>query len=67
MTAMAIGVILGRNPISGSCGGMKALGMDVSCEVCGGDPDVCKKENALTTKLARALSVDATQRRDSDK
>ena len=58
MTAMAIGVLAGRKPISGSCGGMKALGMDVSCEVCGGDPDICKKENAVTTKIARALAID---------
>lgn len=41
LAAMAIGVLAGREPISGSCGGMKALGMDVDCEVCGGDPDKC--------------------------
>ncbi len=40
--AMAIGVMLGRKPISGSCGGMKALGMDVECEICGGNPNLCK-------------------------
>ena len=39
---MAVGVIMGRAPISGSCGGMKALGMDVECEICGGDPAVCE-------------------------
>ena len=42
VAGMAIGVIFGRKPIAGSCGGMKALGMDVSCEICGGDPDRCK-------------------------
>ncbi|MEM7080022.1 MAG: (Na+)-NQR maturation NqrM [Pseudomonadota bacterium] len=42
ITAMAIGVIAGREPISGSCGGMKALGMDMDCEVCGGDPEKCE-------------------------
>lgn len=47
ITAMAIGVLLGRKPISGSCGGMKALGMDVECEVCHGDPDLCKQEGFL--------------------
>ena len=41
VAAMAVGVIFGRQPISGTCGGMKALGMDVSCEICGGDPTRC--------------------------
>ncbi len=41
ITVMAIGVIMGRPPISGSCGGMKALGMDVGCEICGGNPSLC--------------------------
>ncbi|MEL0048773.1 MAG: (Na+)-NQR maturation NqrM [Gammaproteobacteria bacterium] len=41
--AMAVGVIFGRQPIAGSCGGMKALGMEMECEVCGGDPQNCEK------------------------
>lgn len=57
VSVMAIGVILGRKPISGSCGGMKALGMDVECEICGGDQDVCKAENGFAKKAARALGV----------
>jgi hypothetical protein len=44
--AMAVGVLFGRKPISGSCGGMKALGMGVSCEICGGDPDRCETSPA---------------------
>ncbi|HBK17603.1 MAG: (Na+)-NQR maturation NqrM [Gammaproteobacteria bacterium TMED134] len=40
--AMAVGVIFGRKPIAGSCGGMKALGMETECEVCGGQPELCK-------------------------
>ncbi len=43
--AMSVGVILGRKPIAGSCGGMKKLGMDVACEICGGDESKCEKEN----------------------
>jgi len=42
LSAMAIGVFMGRKPISGSCGGMKALGMDVECEICGGNPALCE-------------------------
>ena len=42
VAAMAVGVLFGRKPISGSCGGMKALGMGVSCEICGGNPQLCE-------------------------
>lgn len=41
VAGMAIGVMFGRKPITGSCGGMKALGMNVQCEICGGDPNAC--------------------------
>ena len=42
--AMAVGVMFGRQPIAGSCGGMKALGMEMECEICGGDPQQCDSE-----------------------
>ena len=39
---MAIGVMLGRRPISGSCGGIGRLnGDDGECAICGGDPSKC--------------------------
>ena len=44
MAGMAVGVIMGRQPIKGSCGGMGALGIDTSCEICGGDPKRCDEE-----------------------
>ena len=44
MAGMAIGVMAGRPPIKGSCGGMGALGIDVACEICGGDPQRCDEE-----------------------
>ncbi len=44
MAAMAVGVIMGRGPIKGSCGGMGALGLDTSCDICGGDPKRCDEE-----------------------
>ena len=44
MAAMAVGVIMGRGPIKGSCGGMGALGIDTSCDICGGDPRRCDEE-----------------------
>ena len=44
VAAMSIGVIAGREPIKGSCGGMGALGINQSCEICGGDPQRCDEE-----------------------
>ncbi|GMU46324.1 MAG: (Na+)-NQR maturation NqrM [Pseudomonadales bacterium] len=40
--AMSIGVLLGRKPLTGSCGGMAALGMKLGCEICGGDVRKCE-------------------------
>ena len=45
ITAMAVGVIAGRDPIKGSCGGMGALGIDTACDLCGGDPKRCDEES----------------------
>ena len=44
IASMAVGVIAGRPPIKGSCGGMGALGVDTACELCGGDPRRCDEE-----------------------
>jgi len=45
VAGMAVGVAFGRKPISGSCGGMKTLGLDVGCEICGGDPERCESRS----------------------
>lgn len=44
MAGMAVGVMAGRQPIKGSCGGMGALGIDTACEICGGDPKRCDEQ-----------------------
>ena len=44
IAGMAIGVIMGRSPIKGSCGGLGALGVDQACDLCGGDPRRCDEE-----------------------
>ena len=44
ITAMSIGVLMGRKPIKGSCGGMASLGMDTACDICGGNPQKCEEE-----------------------
>ncbi|WP_317928725.1 (Na+)-NQR maturation NqrM [Halioxenophilus sp. WMMB6] len=44
VTVMSIGVIMGRKPITGSCGGVGAALKDENyvCEYCGGDESKCE-------------------------
>lgn len=59
---MSIGVILGRKPISGTCGGIGALGLDGACDICGGDTKKCEEENdraAQVDKGGRAIAYNA--------
>ena len=48
VAGMSIGVLFGRRPISGSCGGVgAALGeKDYTCEICGGDEAKCEQVQA---------------------
>ena len=48
MAGMAVGVLAGRSPIKGSCGGMGALGVDTACDLCGGNPQRCDEETRST-------------------
>ncbi len=41
VAGMAIGVIFGREPIKGSCGGLNNVGVEEDCEICGGNPAKC--------------------------
>ena len=45
--AMSIGVLMGRRPIAGSCGGVGAAlsDPDYICDLCGNDPNKCVEEN----------------------
>lgn len=53
IAAMAIGVMSGRAPIKGSCGGMGAMGMTGPCEICGGDTQRCEQQSSDTGAAAR--------------
>ncbi len=52
VAGMAVGVLMGRKPLKGSCGGLGAAGIDQSCELCGGDPKRCDEENERSTPAA---------------
>lgn len=45
---MSVGVMMGRKPLKGSCGGVgKALGEeDYVCELCGNDESKCEEINS---------------------
>lgn len=63
VVAMAVGVLLGRKPISGSCGGMAAIGMESACDVCGGDKGKCEKESKKAAEASTSADFyDATKR-----
>ena len=41
LLGMSVGVIFGKKPIAGSCGGLQGLDPDRNCELCGGNPSKC--------------------------
>ena len=56
---MAVGVMFGRSPIKGSCGGMSAVGIDAECEICGGNPARCDSFEEVANEASSA-SVPST-------
>lgn len=70
ITGMAVGVLFGRKPITGSCGGMSAIGMVSDCDICGGNKDICETEQEKKTGKASArtdLAYDAMQNEEKNK
>ncbi len=60
---MSIGVIMGRKPIAGSCGGIANLGIEKECSICGGSREKCEEVNKETSQGEEAdLAYDATRR-----
>ena len=47
VAGMSVGVMRGRKPIAGSCGGLNNIGVDGACEICGSDPVRCGQEPAV--------------------
>ncbi len=61
VAGMAIGVLMGRKPISGSCGGIAALGLDTECEICGGDRAKCDRNGEQAREAQQANFYDASK------
>jgi len=67
--ALSISVLMGRKPITGSCGGVgKALGdPNYVCELCGGDEAKCaeEKQKGITKNTGRDdLSYNASKQKE---
>ena len=61
---MAVGVMRGRDPISGTCGGLNQIGEGGGCELCGGDPAACRELDPMAEPLPRSKKpafVDASK------
>lgn len=65
VAGMAVGVMVQKKPLKGSCGGLNNLGMKQNCAICGGDDDTCEKEQQrqLKTAVAEDIAYDATKRK----
>lgn len=64
VAGMSVGVIFGRKPISGTCGGIGALGISSSCDICGGNTQKCDEENQRVASKAitpEKLAYDASK------
>jgi hypothetical protein len=63
IAAMSVGVIFGRKPISGTCGGIGALGISSSCDICGGSTQKCEDNRKASDAEVQAedLAYDATR------
>jgi len=46
IAGMSIGVMFGRKPISGSCGGLNNRNGGGTCELCGGNPNKCEENDS---------------------
>jgi len=44
IAVMSIGVLFGKKPITGSCGGLANLEPGRECELCGGNPSKCVEQ-----------------------
>jgi hypothetical protein len=54
VAGMAVGVMAGRKPIAGSCGGIANLGIEKSCGICGNDFTKCTSNQPADEAGAKA-------------
>lgn len=59
VAAMSVGVIFGRKPITGTCGGLGAAGITGPCDICGGDTSKCEENTEVNEAGAGSLAYNA--------
>lgn len=59
---MAVGVMMGRKPIAGSCGGIANLGIEKKCSICGDDREKCPEVTGEGNDQSGVQSYDASKR-----
>ena len=62
VAGMAVGVMAGRQPIAGSCGGIGATGVESSCTLCGGNPNKCEDLKQESSTQVRGSFYDAADK-----
>lgn len=62
VAALAVGVMMGRKPIGGSCGGMAAVGVSGACSCGRSKPGACATDGAPKAQISNAQFVDATKK-----
>lgn len=50
---MAVGVIMGKEPLKGTCGGLNRIMGDRDCPVCGGDTQKCETSKQTNNPLIK--------------
>ena len=50
---MAVGVLMGKEPLKGTCGGLNRFTGDKECPVCGGDTTKCESNSPNDANLGR--------------
>ena len=53
MLLMAVGVLMGKEPLKGTCGGLNRIMGDRDCPVCGGDTQKCETSKQNTNPLIK--------------
>ncbi|MFC4258626.1 (Na+)-NQR maturation NqrM [Marinobacter lacisalsi] len=67
VAAMSVGVIFGRKPITGTCGGLGAAGITGPCEICGGDTSKCEENTEASGPEAGDLAYNAVQAEEGNR
>lgn len=73
---MSVGVMMGRKPIAGSCGGLANVGLNGECKVCGRTPGSCDENGdaapkspnaALNSLFVDAMASDVDEEEDDER